>query len=126
MQRGIQEAKTTLETKDKSESITTAKFSLNGWGTTPSFTVTGKDQCYVITITVTAGSFAGPTFTHTFADGAFPNASVWVAQLVGGTGVTSAQLLNTSSTTTTATWTWQGTPGGVGTTYVFNVVGLGY
>lgn len=76
----------------------------------------GTDQA--LTFTVTAGTSPGsyPTLTITFKDGVWPNPPLAMAVQNGGIGSGNIAHISVSTSITTATLTWLGTPT-VGATY---------
>jgi hypothetical protein len=99
-----------------------------GWGLaggsppTPgaSATISGYNSAFTITITSGDVSLsANPTFTVTFADGAFANVPIILCQQIGGTDTISFVTIMPS--TTGAVFTWNSTPA-PDSTYIFNVL----
>jgi hypothetical protein len=97
-----------------------------GWGSATgsppdaSATISGFDSAFTVTITAgSQGFFENPTFTVTFADGAFALPPIVICQQVGGTDTISFVTLTAS--TTGVVFTWNSTPIPEAT-YIFNVL----
>jgi hypothetical protein len=105
--------------------LASSDFSLSsGWGSSASIgSISGTDQGFFATVTAGSSPGANPTITLTFHDGAWPNAPIFsCSPASGGTGT--PQLWLVSTTTTTLTSTFNGTPSS-GSTYPVSCVGIG-
>jgi hypothetical protein len=97
--------------------VTAANFIISGWGTGAFLSnVTGvQERCSVMVTAGTSGFSDDPTIVFTYP-GAYLNAAFNLAEMIGGTGMTSDVL--SSSTQVAATFVYQGLPQ-LGQTYIF-------
>lgn len=96
----------------------------SAWGTGRSVgSIVGFDSAHQFTVTAGTGATQRPTIVFTFADGAWANAPLVIAQMTGGTGEVSD--FSISQTTTTYTLTYNGTPVNA-LTYTVTVFVKGY
>lgn len=97
-------------------------FSLTGWGSGSSISVTGKDSAHQFTVTAGTAPLQGAQISLTFADGAWNSAPLIFPTQSGGTGMILP--LTSTSTTLTYTITFNGLPI-AGKTYIVNVLVCG-
>jgi hypothetical protein len=102
--------------------LTSGNFSLTGWGSGSSISVTGKDSAHQFTVTAGTAPTQGAQVTLTFADGAWNTAPLIFPTQSGGTGM----ILPLTSTTTTLSYTlvFNGLPIS-GKTYTVNILTVG-
>jgi hypothetical protein len=103
--------------------LTSGRFTLTGWGSGASITVTGKDSAHYFTITAGTTPSVGPTVQLVFADGAW-NSPPIVFPSVVSTQTGAILPITSTSTTTTYTLTYNGLPV-AGKTYTTNVLVTG-
>lgn len=96
----------------------------SGWGSTASLSaIIGTDQAFNLTITTGgSGITASPTLILTFHNGTWTNSPIALCQQIGGSDIISD--VNITTTATTLTIIWDGTPVS-SKTYIFSAILMG-